>query len=268
MLSVASVGSASGASNYFAKDNYWMGEGPSEFSQWGGKGAETLGLEGKVEAETFERVLDGKLPDGRVVNDHEKRVAGIDLTFSMPKSASVLALVSGDKRILAAHQAAVMKTMTWVEEKFAQVRDYSQNQNGEGVRTGNLLYAMFQHDTSRKLDPQSHIHVVVAAMSQDKDGKWKALFNPELWKNNSVIGSAYHAYLRQGLEKAGYQTEITGKHGQFEIRGVPKSVVEEFSQRREDILAKAKEIGATTAKEQDKVTVNTRDPKLNVEDKR
>jgi conjugative relaxase-like TrwC/TraI family protein len=32
---------------------------------------------------------------------------------------------------------------------------------------------MFQHDTSRLLDPQAHIHVVVAAITQMADGAWK-----------------------------------------------------------------------------------------------
>jgi conjugative relaxase-like TrwC/TraI family protein len=269
MLSVASVGSASGASNYFAKDNYYSQGEQSEFSSWGGKAAETLGLEGKVDPETFEKVLDGKLPDGTVVNDSVNRRAGVDLTFSMPKSASVLALIGGDKRILEANKAAVEKTMGVAEEKFAQVRDYSKSSNGEGVRSGNLLYAMFQHDTSRKLDPQSHIHVVVAAMSQDKEGKWKALFNGELWKNNSVLGSNYHAFLREELRQIGYETKLTGKHGQFEIVGVAEKVTEAFSQRRQEIVAAAAEKGRDLSETEElrKITKTTRDPKINVGDK-
>ena len=267
MLSIAPVGSAGGAAHYFAKDDYYLGDGPGELSEWGGKGSEALGLTGEVAKDDFEKVLNGTLPDGTEVNTAANRRAGIDLTFSLSKSASVLALVTGDKRILEAHQNAVKQTMAWVEGKFAEARDYSRNRNGEPVRTGNLVYALFQHDTSRKLDPQSHIHVVVAAMTQTAEGKWKALWNGELWRNNSVIGSAYHAFARTELEKIGYQTEITGKHGQFEIKGVSKEVIQEFSQRREEILHKAKELGVTTPKGQDKVVVNTRDPKLNVEDK-
>jgi len=48
MLSVASVASAGGAANYFAKDDYYVGDGPAELSEWGGKGAEALGLAGPV----------------------------------------------------------------------------------------------------------------------------------------------------------------------------------------------------------------------------
>lgn len=267
MLSVASVGSAGGAANYFAKDDYYIGDGPAELSEWGGKGAEALGLSGQVSKEDFEKVLDGKLPEGTVINGNENRRAGIDLTFSMPKSASLMAQLGGDKRVLDAQQAAVKSVMGFLEKNYAEARDYSRNSNGEGVKTGNLLYALFQHDTSRKLDPQNHTHAVIAAMTQDKDGNWKALWNGEIWKNNSVLGSIYNAALRSNLEKLGYQTEITGKHGQFEIKGVSREVIEAFSQRSQEIEAKTKELGISTPQGRDAVVVNTRDPKLNAEDK-
>ena len=269
MLSVASVSSASGAANYFAKDDYYVGDGPAELSEWGGKGAEALGLSGPVSKEDFERVLDGKLPDGTVVNGAEKRRAGVDLTFSMPKSVSLMAQLGGDKRVLTAQEAAVKATMAYLEKHFAEARDYSRNSNGEAVQTGKLLYALFQHDTSRKLDPQNHTHAVIAAMTQDKTGNWKALWNGEVWKNNSVLGSIYNAALRSNLEKIGYRTELTGKHGQFEIQGVSREVIEAFSQRRLDILATADKLGRSASETEflRGVTKNTRDPKLNPDDK-
>lgn len=267
MHSIASVRSAGGAANYFAKDDYYTAEHSAEATGWGGKGAEALGLKGDVKKEDFENLLNGKLPDGTLVNQSANRRTGIDLTFSMPKSASVMAYVAGDKRILAAHMAAVKSTMGWVEKTMAEARDYSRNKNGEPVRTGNLVYAMFEHDTSRKLDPQGHIHVVVAAITKTAAGKWQALWNGELWKNNTTIGSAYHAAFREELAKLGYQTELTGKHGQFEIRGVPKDVIQEFSKRREEVVAKANEIGVTTPQGRDRVVVNSRDPKISVDDR-
>jgi conjugative relaxase-like TrwC/TraI family protein len=267
MHSIASVRSAGGAANYFAKDDYYTAEHSAEATGWGGKGAEALGLAGDVRKEDFENLLNGKLPDRTLVNQSANRRTGIDLTFSMPKSASVMAYIAGDKRILTAHMAAVKSTMGWVEKTMSEARDYSRNKNGEPVRTGNLVYAMFEHDTSRKLDPQGHIHVVVAAITKTAAGKWQALWNGELWKNNTTIGSAYHAAFREELAKLGYQTELTGKHGQFEIRGVPKDVIQEFSKRREEVVAKANEIGVTTPQGRDRVVVNSRGPKLAVEDR-
>ena len=268
MFFVSVVRSAGGAANYFAKDNYYTQEQSAEWSAWGGKGAAALALSGAIDKETFEALLNSVLPDGTVVNDHENRRAGYDLTFSMPKSASVLAYVGGDERILEANKSAVLVAMKWVEENAAEVRSYVRDpKNGEPVRTGNLVYAMFQHDTSRALDPQAHIHVVVPAMSQTGEGDWKALWNGELYARNSTIGSVYHAALREELTKLGYDVRITGKHGQFEIDGVPKDVIQDLSQRRQEILEKAQAIGVQTPSGMLEVARRTRDDKVLIEDR-
>lgn len=267
MFFVSAIRSAAGAANYFAKDNYYTQGENAELSAWGGQGAAALGLSGIVDKDTFEGLLNSVLPDGTVVNAHENRRAGLDLTFSMPKSASVLAYVGGDERILEANQKAVKAAMAWVEKNVAEARVYDRDpKNGDPTRTGNLVYAMFQHDTSRLLDPQAHIHVVVAAITQVAGDAWKALWNGEIYKNNSVIGSIYHAALRTALEQIGYTTKATGKHGQFEIEGVPKPVLEVHSQRREEILAKSAELGITTPQGQDEVVRRTRNDKVLVED--
>jgi conjugative relaxase-like TrwC/TraI family protein len=309
MLSVASVKSASGAAEYFAKDDkhpadYYVGDGGSggadgeggpgssgpgggsgeggagkggdtgrdgasntERTGWEGKGAELLGLSGEVTKNAFEKILNGELPNGEKIGQVPNRQSGLDLTFSMPKSASILALVSGDERILNAHWNAVKETMSWVEGKFAEGRTYERTKSGEPVKTGNLVYALFAHETSRALDPQGHIHVVIANLTRMANGAWQALHNGQLWKNNAVIGAAYHAAFREKLAELGYQTRITGKHGQFEINGVPKEAIDEFSKRREAIVEKAKELGLSSPAAIDKVTTNTRDPKLNVDDR-
>ena len=268
MHSIASVRSSSGAADYFASDNYYTPEENAEAGVWGGEGARALGLEGQVERDQFEGILNGRLPDGEMVGQVEGRRLGLDLTFSMPKSASILALVSGDRRILDAHLAAVKSTMSQlVEKQFAESRNYERSRSGEPQKTGNLVYALFAHDTSRALDPQGHIHAVVANLTRDPKGTWKALWNGEIWKNNTTIGQFYHAAFRAQLQKLGYETEAAGKHGSFEIKGVPPEVIKEFSQRREDILTKVEELGISSPKGQDRVTVNTRDPKLAVEDR-
>jgi conjugative relaxase-like TrwC/TraI family protein len=270
MLSVASVRSASGAANYFAKDdfkdNYYTADGSSELSSWGGAGAETLGLEGEVGKDAFEAILGGVLPNGEGVAQVENRRNGVDLTFSAPKSVSVMAYVAGDKRVLTANMTAVQKTMAWVEKNLAEGRKDIEGRKVP-VQTGNLVYALFQHDTSRALDPQAHVHAVVANLTQMPDGKWQALHADKIWSNNTAIGAIYHAYLRTGLEKLGYQVELKGKHGTFEISGVPKGVIDAFSQRREAILEKAAELGIVSAKGRDGVTTKTRDPKLNAGDR-
>ncbi|MGJ8535743.1 MAG: MobF family relaxase [Parasphingopyxis sp.] len=267
MLSVATVSSSSGAAAYFAKDDYYTGGEPGEHSEWGGRGAAALGLSGEVTKEAFERILNGQTPDGEQVGRPGQRLLGMDLTFSMPKSASILALIGDDARILEAHRQAVRKTMAWAETRFAEGRSYTRTRAGEAVRTGSLVYALFEHETSRALDPQGHIHAIIANMTRMPDGSWRALHNGQLWQNNTTIGAAYHAQFRERLEKLGYATRTTGKHGQFEIAAVPEKAIAEFSQRRRTILEKSAELDIKSSAGRAAVTLRTRDAKLNVENR-
>ena len=266
MLSIAPVRSAAGAANYFAKDDYYTVEGSSEVSLWAGEEAIDLGLSGEVTKDGFEAILSGILPDGEAVAQVENRRAGFDLTFSMPKSASVMAYVAGDKRILAANMAAVAKTMAWVEKSLAEGRRDVEGRKVP-VQTGNLVYALFQHDTSRALDPQGHIHAVIANLTRMPGGKWQALHADKLWSRNTVIGAIYHAHLRGELERLGYSLDMKGKHGTFEIAGVPKAVLAEFSQRRAEILERATHLGIKSPEGLREITKRSRDPKLGVEDR-
>ena len=116
MLSVASVRSSSGAASYFANDNYYANEESLEHSEWGGEGARELGLDGPVEHKDFKNVLEGIRPDtGEGVGQVKDRRSGIDLTFSAPKTVSLLYLVGGDQRIGEAQLNAVRSAMSFIE---------------------------------------------------------------------------------------------------------------------------------------------------------
>ena len=109
MLSVANVRTAGGAAKYFAADNYYTRADAGRSGAWFGKGADKLGLSGEVDPRVFEAVLKGFLPDGsRLGSDKREHRPGTDLTFSMPKSWSLLALVGGDKRILEAYAVRLL----------------------------------------------------------------------------------------------------------------------------------------------------------------
>lgn len=268
MLSVAGLSSAGQAGSYYTKDNYYTAGDARETSQWEGRGAERAGLTGNVEVGDFERVLSGQMPDGSQVGegsgkDHKP---GMDMTFSAPKSLSLLAYIGGDERLLDANLAAVRQTLAWAEKNLAEAR-VRENGTVRTEKTGNLVVALFQHDTSRNLDPQAHIHAVIANATQTADGKWRALHNGQLWKQNSLLGAIYHSYLREKVEELGYETERTGKHGTFEIKGVSRDAVEAFSTRRQEILGKAEELGIESNEGRRAVTLRTRPAKETIEDR-
>ena len=288
-VSIGRVHSPGKAADYFANDNYYTAEQSEAASVWMGEGSRDLGLSGTVEAGVFEKILDGKLPDGTQVSNPETHDYGRDFTFSMPKSASLLALVSGDTRILAAHVQAVKETMAWAEKNLAEARVHVGGKD-IAVRTGNLVYALFQHDTSRATDPQSHIHAVIANLTRlperfrnpdrvdpktgevTSDHGWRAWHNGAMYRASATLSSMANAILREKLEGLGYKTELTGKHGAFEVLGpngerINKEALDGFSKRGNDIKAKAEELGVHSPKGRRAITQRTRDAKLDAGDR-
>lgn len=267
MLSVANVRTAGGAARYFAADNYYTRADAERSGEWFGKGAEQLGLSGEVDAKTFEAILEGFLPDGtRLGTDKREHRAGTDLTFSMPKSWSLLALVGGDRRILDAYGAAVKETLAWAERNLAETRIEVRGKD-KVVATGNLTVALFMHDTNRNQEPNAHIHAVVANATQGPDGKWRALRNDKLWEHNTLLNAMTMARFRLSVEKLGYEVGEFGKHGNFEAAGVPKVVRDAFSSRRAEIVSALESMKTRGLAARNAANLMTRSEKATIEDR-
>nr|EJR9312774.1 conjugative relaxase [Cronobacter sakazakii] len=244
MMSVAPVASAGEAAGYYSNsDNYYfLG---SLQSLWMGEGAKALGLEGNVRGDDLTAVLEGRLPDGsrlgKEVNGQHVHRPGHDLTFSAPKSVSILALIGNDKEMVEAHNHAVRVAAGYVE-KLISARDTKDGVTSI-VHTGKMVAAAYTHDTSRNLDPQLHTHLLIANMTEYA-GKWKALatdyihnagFIETVMKHQVTLGKIYRSALRERVEALGHEVEEVGKHGMWEIKGVPEDVRDEYSSRGREI---------------------------------
>ncbi|HHV1759661.1 TPA: MobF family relaxase [Escherichia coli] len=268
-MSIAQVRSAGSAGNYYTdKDNYYVLGSMGE--RWAGRGAEQLGLQGSVDKDVFTRLLEGKLPDGadlsRMQDGSNKHRPGYDLTFSAPKSVSVMAMLGGDKRLIDAHNQAVDFAVRQVEA-LASTRVMTDGQS-ETVLTGNLVMALFNHDTSRDQEPQLHTHAVVANVTQH-NGEWKTLssdkvgktgFIENVYANQIAFGRLYREKLKEQVEALGYETEVVGKHGMWEMPGVP---VEAFSGRSQAIREAVGE--DASLKSRDVAALDTRKSKQHVD---
>ena len=246
VASIGAVASASQGVSYYERDGYYASDDPAhrEASAWAGRGAGALGLSGQVDPGVFKAVLEGRVPDGagqrlgRRRNGKILHRPGRDLTLSAPKSVSLVGLVGGDERIVAAHDKAVKRTLGWVEKQVAETRLRDPN-TGRMVRAGGqgMVAATFRHNTSRNLDPQLHTHAVLANMLKGGDGKWRTMANEKLYASQRLIGAIYRGELAREVKKLGYGIEKTHADGRFEIAGVSRKVIEAFSTRRAAIVA-------------------------------
>ncbi|WP_391349525.1 MobF family relaxase [Azospirillum sp. A23] len=241
MLSISTLSSAHQAGSYYGKENYYAKSSAEarEASAWFGDGAKSVGYVGEVENGDFIRVLQGRVPGGgqlgRVVDGEVQHAPGVDLTFSAPKSVSILGLVADDKRVLEAHDDAVKAALGWVEKNLIQTRVMI---DGKVKTVGNqsMVAATFRHDTNRNLEPQLHTHAVIANMVRDNgDGTWRSLHNPALYDSKMLVGQMYRAELAQRLHEMGYEIRLTHKDGRFEIASIPQELIDEFSSRAREI---------------------------------
>lgn len=255
MLSISSI---KGDAGYYSHEDNYYASGSLE-SRWMGEGAEKLGLKGEVASADMDAVRQGKLPDGsdlsRMVNGVNKHRSGYDLTFSAPKSVSVMALVGEDRRFIEAHNRAVAVVMQEVE-KLVSAR-ITEDGKTETVLTGNMVAALYNHDTSRDLDPQLHTHALVfnATFSDEKwrslasDTRMKTGFSENLYATKIALGNLYRSALREDIESMGFETVAAGKNGLWELKDVPVDVFSSRSQAiREaagpDASAKSRDVAA------------------------
>ena len=265
MLSICPIKSVAKAVDYFqGQDNYYVKEGEECQGVWGGKGAKLLGLAGRVKAPDFGAVLAGRLsPEIIMPSTTNKRRLAYDLTFSAPKSVSILALIGKDERVLAAHRVAVNTALTYLEQHYAATRIKA---NGRTTieKTDNLLFVRFEHIESRELDPDLHTHSVLMNATCRSDQKWRTLYFDQGYEDQKLLGVIYRGKLVQELMKAGFEITQTSAQGFFELKGFAASVIKQFSKRREQIEKELDKAGLASAKAAQIANFNTRKGKQKI----
>jgi len=239
MLSIYTLKSASQAAHYYEQGDYYIKGDSVENNVWFGRGAAEFGLVGAVDAKQFKLLLEGKLPNGVVLQSgfdkdgNPKHRPGYDLTFSACKSASILAIVGGDDRITKAHVVAVQKVLTRIETDLSGTRVQTCGTVGV-ANTNNIVAALFNHTDSRLLDPNLHTHCIILNMTKFEE-QWRALYGDDFYNFKMALGLEYRMHFAQNLMKLGYEIEQTTKNGLFEIAAVSKNLIAHFSKRRVEI---------------------------------
>jgi conjugative relaxase-like TrwC/TraI family protein len=206
--------------------------------QWAGSAAEGLGLTGPVGADEFRRLLEGRHPrTGIVLGSGRVSVPAFDLTFSAPKSASVVFALAGAeaaRTVVAAHDQAVAGSLSYLEQHAVTATRQS-GASREVLPTSGAIAAVFTHGVSRNGDPHVHSHVVVANLVHGADGRWGACDRRGIAAHRLAAAAVYEAHLRAGLA-ATLGVRWTGGPGRTaEVAGVGPELLGAFSSRAADI---------------------------------
>jgi conjugative relaxase-like TrwC/TraI family protein len=267
MLNVGKIAATRTAGLYYVDqvargaEDYYAGEGEAP-GEWVGVGAQALRLRGGIGEDEILRLLGARDPrSGEALRQPlaSGAIAGFDLTFRAPKSVSILFGIAGDevvREIRAAHDAAVGEALGYMEREACKAR------RGRGgaiqVDGRGFVGAAFEHRSSRAGDPQLHTHVVIANETLGPDGRWTALDGRLLYQHARTAGFLYQAVLRAELSERLQVRWREVERGTADIEGVPRRVIDHFSQRRAEVLELMLERGEHSARAAQVATLETR----------
>jgi conjugative relaxase-like TrwC/TraI family protein len=256
MLSPKTQTNLKNAESYF-KEHLAVGDYYTEANrvtgEWIGIGADALGLSGVVLEADFLKLCENVHPqkgerltqrtkvarhsdDG---SDTANRRVFFDFTFSPPKSVSIAALVAGDGRITTAHRRAV-KIAVEELERFAATRVRKSLSNADRT-TGNIAAALFEHETSRALDPHLHTHCIVFNATHDAtENRWKAMQNYQMLAAQKYVENVYYHERARELRACGYRVENNAR-GDFRVAEVSSELCARFSKRHAQIDEQTRE---------------------------
>ncbi|WP_028655402.1 MobF family relaxase [Nocardioides sp. J54] len=180
-------------------------------------------------------------------------VAGFDLTFSVPKSVSVLWAVADaatQERIAEAHHAAVADVIAFFEREVAATRAGISDSDGAvaQVSVAGVAAVAYDHFDSRAGDPQLHTHVVVSnKVLTVMDGRWRSLDGRPVFSSVTGLSAHYNALLADRLSRdIGVEWELrqrsADRNPQWEIAGISDELIAEFSSRTREIELKKDEL--------------------------
>jgi Ti-type conjugative transfer relaxase TraA len=266
MLSISAMSGGQGA--YYtglAREDYYL-EGGEPPGLWEGKGAKMMRMDGQVDKEQFASLFSGFDARGNPLVQNaggETRQPGWDLTFSAPKSVSVLwSLLPKEMgtQIRDAHMEGVKQACKYLEDEAGWTRRGKAGHIRE--KTG-LVIGLFEHGTSRAGDPQLHTHALVLNIGVRADGTTGSIESKPLYEHKMAAGALYRAELAKQLElRLGLESRRVKTW--FEVEGVDPKLIEHWSSRRAEIEAALEKSGFSSARASEMAAVTTRQVKQHV----
>ena len=278
MLRIYQSRNQSNAKDYYtaalAQEDYYTAD-REIVGRWRGAGATYLNLGELVDRDTFAALCENRHPTtgGKLTpRTRDDRTVGYDCNFHAPKSISVIHALTGDERIVEAMRWSVDQAMLELE-RSTQTR-VRLGGKSEDRLTGNLAWGEFVHFTARPVegvaDPHLHVHAFAFNATFDQtEQRWKAAKFKEAVRDAPYFAAVFHARLAGRLADLGYTIERIGDR--WELAGVPRTVIEKFSNRTKEIEAEAQRRGITDPTRKSELGARTRKAKdtyLTVEDQR
>lgn len=216
--------------------------------RWVGRGVEGMGLkenspvnpsQAQALFQAFKNPVTGQRMGAKP--GLKESVAGFDLTFTLPKSVSVLWAMADretQQQIMAAHEQAMADTLSWLEKEAFQTRA---GKAGVAIHeTRGVTAARYHHWDTRDGDPHLHTHMVVAnRVQRATDGKWVTLDSRALYKAAVAASEVHTNYLLDELTRSMgiefVESDTSSRAVVMDIDGIPSELTRLFSGRTSNI---------------------------------
>jgi len=192
------------------------------------------------------------LPRRRVVGN-----LGYDVSFTLPKSHSLLLAFAGESTAAAVEQlytAGVGATFDWLEGQtaYGMRGHHGEGKTARTVRGSGFLGWSMVHRAARPVgdrvvgDPHWHVHLTIANMTRGADGGWStvAAGGRDLMRHAPAADPLLQALVppRLGVE-FGVEFARSERTGAWEVAAIPDATLRAFSKRGASIEAMLRDLG-------------------------
>lgn len=197
--------------------------------------------------------------------------AGYDVTFTLPKSFSLLLAFASEEQATEVEAVFMQQVETlfgWLEDQVAYGMR-GEHGNGKTASTtpgDGLLGWTMVHRAARPTndaeygDPHWHVHLTVANMVRSsEDGQWSTIAagGRDLMRHIPAVDHLLKATVRHALEQQfGVRYERNERSGAWELVGLPDETLRHFSKRHHDIKEMLSTLGyddETASRAQDRI---------------
>ena len=216
------------AASYYSRDDYYSKDARKE-DYWQGGFAKSIGLDGivvdKKHIEEFINVVSNR----DSIGEGKTPTLACDITFSVPKSVSLL------QTVLLKYREIVNKCLEeTTNEMIALIQDkYIRTRRGFGGKnleyTHNFIAAGINHEVNRNDELDRLVHLFIPNLTQTKDGKILTIDIRYLMKQQKLFGAISRSKLASKLQREGIEIEVDDpQHGFYHVKGVSRDIEDKY----------------------------------------
>lgn len=235
ICTVTPISNSKQVENYYTRDDYYSRNAKHD-DFWQGKLSKKFDLFQKtVHKNHFAALIN--FTNDRAKNGDKKPTLGVDITFSCPKSVSILQAVSPEYREIVNRclKETTDETISLIEKNFVRTR---RGYSGKSLEyTQNILAASINHEVNRNDELDRHTHIFIPNMTQTNDGKILTIDIKFLMQQQKLYGAIARSKLASKLQREGIELEFDNPDkGIYRVKGISREIEEYFSQRTAEII--------------------------------